>query len=213
MPNASFQYLLHIMAGLGQPSPDRLVVAPASAIKHSPHGGILLIDEHGKRHACQSVVTLLAHVGKCQMRESDGGARIMTTKPWNVPFSTTADETGAAEHSQTKPPHCDAELQSSFVSYCTTANVQFYTLSSSLGRDPVYALAVIAGAHKEGDRIVYMMDKVQRLQPSDVKNVREHCMKHWKLGCFGCFGFSVHTSIMGPSLGKACSPSLRNSHC
>ena len=73
----SFQYLLYIMTGIGQPSPDRLVVARA------PRGSLFLIGDNGNRH-CQSAVTLLAHFGKCQMPASDGGIRIMTTRPRNM---------------------------------------------------------------------------------------------------------------------------------
>ena len=88
---------------------------------------------------------------------------------------------GATNHDQGRPAYCDAQLHSSFVSYCTTANVQFYTLSCTIGKEPVYALVIISAAYKEEDRIVYVMDKVQRLTASDMSEVRMHCMKLWKL--------------------------------
>ena len=160
---------------MGPAPPDRMMVAPASAVKHSPHGGLIVQEEDGTRHSCASVVTLLAHVGKCTVLDLPEGARIASATTWNIPFTSIETNNDKA------PAHCDQEIEAKYVAYCTSSNVQFYTLSSTKPREPTYALVVLGSSHIAEGVVHHMMNKVQRLAASDLQAIKTHCKKLWFL--------------------------------
>ena len=118
-------------------------------------------DDDGTRHACASVLTLLAHVGKCTVKDLQGGHRIATAKTWNVPFLGVAPQGEG-------PPHTDIELNAQFISYCTMNNVQYFTLSSRKPQQPVYAMVVVGSAHVTNKVTTFMINKVQIIAAADV---------------------------------------------
>ena len=162
IPNASMNYVNHCLQHFGTRAPDRMLVAPANALKHSPHGGLIVEDADGARQACGSVLTLLAHVGKCSVVDLEAGHRIATAKTWNIPFDPNLVSADGA------PEHADAELNAQFVSYCTMSNVQYYTLSSRKGQLPTYAMVVVGSSHVTGGVTTFMIDKVQTLASTDI---------------------------------------------
>ena len=168
MPNASYDYLNEAMKYFGYPSPDRMCVAPSASLKHSPHGGLIVQDPDGTRHACGSVLTLLAHTGKCDAADLEGGHRLVTTTAWNVPFA----EVGVQENGA--PEHADSKLEARFIAYCSPTNVQFFTLSSRKGKDPIYALVSLGRSYVTDGTTHFMINKVHTIEPrqvSDAKNL------------------------------------------
>jgi hypothetical protein len=51
-------------------------------------------------------------------------------------------------------------------------NVQYYTLSPRKGKEPVYAVVVLASAHDSGNGLTIMVDKVHCLDKDQVPAVR-----------------------------------------
>ena len=43
-------------------------------------------------------------------------------------------------------------------------NVQYYTLSPTCGKEPVYAIVVISNVVEHGDKTMYMIDKVAKIE-------------------------------------------------
>ena len=177
-PNASHNFLYELRPSMGPAPPDRMVVAPASAVKHSPHGGLIVQEDDGTRHSCASVVTLLAHVGRCVVDDLPSGHRIATAATWNIPF-TEGD--GSRAPTQGVPAHSDQELDAKYVSYCSSNNVQFYTLSASKPRESIYALVVLGSSHVAQGVVHFMMNKVYRFAASDMEAIKKHCRKLWSL--------------------------------
>ena len=162
IPNASMNYVNDLLQQFGTRAPDRMLVAPAKALKHSPHGGLLVEDEDGTRQACASVLTLVAHVGKCSVVDLPAGHRIATAKTWNIPFDPSLVLGDGA------PEHADTELNAQFISYCTMSNVQNYTLTSRKAHQPTYAMVVLGSSHVTEGVTTFMMNKVQPLASADV---------------------------------------------
>ena len=133
MPNASMNFVIDLLRPLDMQGSDRMIVAPAESVRHSPHGGLIIEEKEGTRHACGCVFTLLAHVGKCSVADLPAGHRIATTKTWNVPFEEDFNQDDGA------PARADVELNARFVSYCTMSNVQYFTLASRKTNLPTYA--------------------------------------------------------------------------
>ena len=167
IPNASMNYVNHLLEQFGARAPDRMLVAPASALKHSPHGGLIVEDIDGARQACGSVLTLLAHVGKCSVVDLEAGHRIATAKTWNIPFDPILVSGDGA------PEHADAVLNAQFISYCTMSNVQYYTLSSRKGQLPTYAMVLLGSSHVTGGITTFMINKVQTLASTDVGAIQK----------------------------------------
>ena len=120
--------------------------------------------DDGTRHAGACVLTLVARVGKCEVKDLEGAHRIATVKTWNVPFLGEAAQGEA-------PPHTDIELKARFVSYCTMSNVQYFTLSSRKSQQPVYAMVVVGSAHLADNVTTFMINKVQIVDPADVQSI------------------------------------------
>jgi hypothetical protein len=168
MPNASMNFVNDLVKHLGGVTPDRMLVAPASAMRHSAHGGLIVQDDDGTRYAGACVMTILAHVGKCTVHDFQGGHRIATEKTWNVPFENQE----APEVKAEMPPYANDELSAQFISYCTMNNVQCFTLSSRKARQPVYAIVVVGSAHVANKVTTFMMNKVQTIAVEDVEHIR-----------------------------------------
>ena len=56
-------------------------------------------------------------------------------------------------------------------------NVQYYSLSPTCGKEPAYAIVVISNAVEHGDKTMYMIDKVAKVED---KNTRVEMIKHFK---------------------------------
>ena len=62
--------------------------------------------------------------------------------------------------------------------FCTTNNAQYYTLSSTRGKEPVYAMVVISNAPNHEGKLLYMADKVAKIDDqARVSNLITHCEK------------------------------------
>jgi hypothetical protein len=169
MPNASMDYVNTLLKHLGGIGVDRMLVAPASTMRHSAHGGLIVQDDDGTRYAGACVMTMLAHVGKCTTRDLEGGHRIVTAKPWNIPFENQE----VADREPEIPQYANEELTAQFVSYCTMNNVQYFTLSSRKAQQPVYAIVVVGSAHVANKVTTFMMNKVQTMAVEDVEPTRQ----------------------------------------
>ena len=165
MPNASMTFLNELLKTL-PPAADRMIVAPLRYVRRSPHAGMIVEDQEGRRHACGCVLSLVAHVGKSRVEDLAGGNRIASKECWDVPF--TAPESPASG----APEHAEVKLPGELASYCTMDNVQYYSLSSRKGKEPVYAVVALASAHDSGNGLTIMVDKVHCLDKDRVPAVR-----------------------------------------
>ena len=172
-PNKSLKEL-HKLLKVLPTSTERMMVAPVGAIKHSPHGG-MVVEVDGKIQQCSCVLTFFAHTGKSQVDHLANGHRIVSKDIWNIPFTG-----GGEEPESTAPEHADKKAPGDFASFCTMNNVQYYTLSPGVVKEPVYAIVVISNAVEHGNTTMYMIDKVAKIED---KNMRVDIIKHFrKLG-------------------------------
>ena len=154
LPNASMSFLGELLKAL-PPDDDRMVVAPASQVSVSPHAGMVVGASAAKQMPASCVLTLVAHVGKSRVDDLPGGHRIVSSNCWSIPFGTREEVAeGAPEYADNKP---DTNLSS----FCTMDNVQYYSLSSRQGRDPVYALLVISSVAVAAEKRTFMVDKIR----------------------------------------------------
>ena len=112
MPNNSLNYvaeLLHMVA----PDQSRMIAAPMSVLHCQSHVG-MLVD--GVQASC--VLSLLAHVGRSETVELEGGHKIISRGCWNVPFMAPQKSSDGA------PEHADVKVLGEVASYCTMENVQ-----------------------------------------------------------------------------------------
>ena len=165
MPNASMTFVNELLKTL-PPAPDRMIVAPLSHVRRSPHAGMIVEGQDGARHPCGCVLSLVAHVGKSRVDDLPGGHRIASKECWVVPFTAPTTQVSGA------PEHADVKLQGELASYCTMSNVQCYTLSSRKGKEPVYAMVVLASAHDGTNGTTFIVDKIQLLEKDRVDAVR-----------------------------------------
>ena len=62
--------------------------------------------------------------------------------------------------------------------FCTMNNVQYYSLSSTRGKGPVYAMVVISNASNHEGKLLYMADKVANIDDqAQVSNLIMHFKK------------------------------------
>ena len=80
MRDASMCFVSKLVKPLGMQGADRMSVAPAKSVRHSPPGGFFVEDRDGAQHACACVFTLIAHVGRCSAVDlpEGSGHRIAT---------------------------------------------------------------------------------------------------------------------------------------
>ena len=178
MPNKSFQEL-QVLLNMLPLSSNRMIVAPVKAIKHSPHGG-MVAEVDGKDHQCSCVLTFIVNNGKSRVEPLANGHRIISKEIWNISFNETTES-----HDSTAPEHADTKIDGEFASFCTMDNVQYYSLSSTSGKkEPVYALVVISNVVRHGEKMMYMIDKVTKI---DTATERLELIRHlkklsWPLG-------------------------------
>ena len=171
VPNKSLKELHNLLKVLPA-STERMIVAPVAAIKHSPLGG-MVVEVDGNVQQCSCVLTFIAHTGKSQVGVLANGHRIVSKDIWNIPFRGAAEEPDSSA-----PEHADKKAAGEFASFCTMNNVQYYSLSPTCGREPVYAIVVISNVVEHGDKTtIYMIDKVAKVED---KNMRVEIIKHFK---------------------------------
>ena len=148
VPNQSMASVVELLKVL-RPGHDRMIVAPLSRVRKSPHAGLIVEDHDGTRHTCQCVLSLAVHIGNSKVDPLPNGYRIASRQCCNVPFEKpTNPEIGAPEHADTK-------LEGELASYCTLSNVQCYTLSPREGKKPVYAMVLVANVYGGTNGIKY----------------------------------------------------------
>ena len=156
MPNASVLELQDLLNVLPD-NVDRMIVAPIATIAHSPYGG-MVVTADGKMHQCSCVLSLLAHTGKSRVDQLARGHRIVSNKVWNIPFDLVLDRDAGA------PDHADRMAVGEFASFCTMDNVQYYSLSPTRGKEPIYAIVMISSVSMNKDQRMYMIDKVAKVE-------------------------------------------------
>jgi hypothetical protein len=144
MPNPSITFVSELLETL-PPAADRMIVARLRWARRSPHAGMIAEYQEGKRHTCGCVLSLVAHVGKSSVEELSGGNRIASKDCWYVPFAAPESQAIGA------PEHAEGKLPGELACYCAMDNVQSYSLPPRKGREPVYAVVVLASAHDSGN--------------------------------------------------------------
>ena len=163
LPNSSVNYLTELLHAAA-PDPSRMIAAPISSVQHVSHVGMVV---NSVPVSC--VLSLIAHVGRSETHNLDGGHKLISKGCWNVPFKMPLVSTEGA------PEHADTKINGEAASYCTMENVQDYTLSARRPNAPMYALIVISSARNapEGDNAhIYMVEKVAPVSPADVITIR-----------------------------------------
>ena len=170
MPNTSVLELHSLLKEL-HVNVERLVVAPIGCVAHSPHGG-MVVNAYGKQHQCSCVLTLIAHTGKSIVQKIGTGHRIVSKEVWNIPFDLLLQRQEGA------PEHASNTIDGQVASFCTMNNVQYYSLSSTRGKEPVYAMVVISNASNHEGKLLYMADKVAKIDDqAQVSNLITHFKK------------------------------------
>ena len=76
------------------------------------------------------------------------------------------------------PEHASNTIDGQVASFCTMNNVQYYSLSSTRGKEPVYAMVVISNASNHEGKLLYMADKVAKIDDqAQVSNLITHFKK------------------------------------
>ena len=178
-PNESMAFIMSIVKKAGILGMDRRLVAPANMLARSPHGGMVVENLDGQKLPASAVLTCIAHMGKCDVIDLPKGNRITTAKTFLVPFL----EGDAARVLAGEMLQDNHKLQAKFIAYCTSKNVQNYTLSSRKPKQPVYAMALVASAHASGEETTFMMDKVHIINEADLAAVCTVLRKMHMLSC------------------------------
>ena len=147
-PNESMAFIMSIVKKAGILGMDRRLVAPANMLARSPHGGMVVENLDGQKLPASAVLTCIAHMGKCDVIDLPKGNRITTAKTFLVPFL----EGDAARVLAGEMLQDNHKLQAKFIAYCTSKNVQNYTLSARKPKQPVYAMALVASAQARRPR-------------------------------------------------------------
>ena len=146
---------------------DRRLLAPANMLACSPYGGMVVDGPEGQQLPASAILTCIVHTGQCEVDDLPEGNRICTVDTFSVPFledDVAGIPPGDVMNDKNK-------LQAKFVAYCTSRNVQNFTLSSRTGNKPVYAMALVASAHTSDGETTFMMDKVQIINEADLAEV------------------------------------------
>ena len=123
---------------------------------HPPHGG-MVVSTNGKQHQCSCVLTLNANTGKSHVEQLARGHRVVTKDVWDLPFNDFSDADAVA------PEHANENIDEEVASFCTMDNVQYYTLSPTRGKEPVYAMVMISAVYR-GKNNLYMIRKVTKVE-------------------------------------------------
>ena len=178
-PNESMAFIMSIVKKAGILGMDRRLVAPANMLARSPHGGMVVENLDGQKLPASAVLTCIAHMGKCDVIDLPKGNRITTAKTFLVPFL----EGDAARVLAGEMLQDNHKLQAKFIAYCTSKNVQNYTLSARKPKQPVCAMALVASAHASGEETTFMMDKVHIINEADLAAVCTVLRKMHMLSC------------------------------
>ena len=136
----------------------------------------MVVNAYGKQHQCSCVLTLIAHTGKSIVQNIGKGHRIVSKDVWNIPFDLLLQRQEGA------PEHASNTIDGQVASFCTMDNVQYYSLSATRGKEPVYAMVVISNASNHEGKLLYMADKVAKVDDrTQVSNLIAHFKKLSKL--------------------------------
>ena len=76
------------------------------------------------------------------------------------------------------PEHASNTIDGQVASFCTMNNVQYYSLSSTRGKEPVCGMVVISNAPNNEGKLLYMVDKVAKIDDqAQVSNLITHFKK------------------------------------
>ena len=156
MPNASMDFVTQLLQSLSTDM-SRMVAAPLAAVRCVRHAGMVVDTLSTPQMSAACVLSLVAHLGRSIVNNLPGGAKLISSNCWNVPFEDgTPKDTGA-------PEHTDKKIVGQIASYCTADNVQDVTLTTRRPKETVYALIVVSGVHVVNGvspSLTYMIDKV-----------------------------------------------------
>ena len=106
------------------------------------------------------------------MQKIGTGHRIVSKEVWNIPFDLLLQRQEGA------PEHASNTIDGQVASFCTMNNVQYYSLSSTRGKEPVYAMVVISNVSNHEGNLLYMADKVAKIDDqAQVSNLLTHFKK------------------------------------
>ena len=163
LPNSAVNDLMDLLHAAA-PDPSRMIAAPISSVQHVSHVGMVV---NSVPVSC--VLSLIAHVGRSETHNLDGGHKLISKGCWNVPFEMPI------ANAEDAPEHADTKIIGEVASYCTMENVQDYTLSARRPNEPMYALIVTSSIRNapEGDNAhVCMVEKVAPVSPADIVTLR-----------------------------------------
>ena len=159
LPNSSGNYLANLLHS-ALPDPSRMIAASMSSVHRASHVGMMV-----ESVPVSCVLSVIAHVGRSETQNLDGGYKLVSKGCWNVPFEVPS------AHPDGAPEHADVKIVGEIASYCTMENVQDFTLTTRRPTEPMYALIVISSVRKateDDSGHIYMVDKVAPVQLADV---------------------------------------------
>jgi len=162
LPNSSGNYLTELLHS-AVPDPTRMIAAPMSSVLRTSHVGMMV-----ESVPVSCVLSLIAHVGRSETQNLDGGYKLVSKGCWNVPFEMSPPQSDGA------PEHADIKIVGEVASYCTMENVQDYTLTARRPTEPMYALIIISSVRKapgNDNGHIYMVDKVTPVSLADVPTI------------------------------------------
>ena len=151
LPNSSGYYLAELLQS-DVPDHTRMIAAPMSSVCRASHVGMMV-----ESVPVSCVLCLIAHVGRPETQNLDGGYKLVSKGCWNVPFEMLSPQPDGA------PEHAGVKIVGEVASYCTMENVQDYTLTARRPNEPSYALIIISSVRKapgNDNGHIYMVDKV-----------------------------------------------------
>ena len=115
------------------------------------------------------VLSLIAHVGRSDTLNLDGGHKLISRGCWNVPFDAPSSSDNDA------PEHADTKIIGEVASYCTMETVHDYTLSARRPNERMYALIIISSIREDPankNAHIYMVEKVAPMSAQDIATLR-----------------------------------------
>jgi len=162
LPNSSGNYLAELSHS-AVPDPTRMIAAPMLGVFCTSHVGMMV-----ESVPVSCVLSLIAHVGRSETQNLDGGYKLVSKGCWNVPFQMSSPKQDGA------PEHADVKVVGEVASYCTMENVQDYTLTARRPTEPMYALIIISNVRKapgDDNGHIFMVDKVAPVSLADVPTI------------------------------------------
>jgi len=176
MPNASMDFLTQLVRAL--PSDEiKMLVAPIANVRHVRHAGMVVETGDTTPLKASCVLTLVAHLGRSMIKKLPGGEKLVSKEIWNIPFHDATEGGMTAENGA--PKHADKKIIGELASYCTSENVQDYTLTGRNPKEAVYAMIIISGVQEVSGVTTYMVDKVNThmIDKSNMPSIRSLCRK------------------------------------